>query len=545
MILETVTELLDLPGLHVVAVEMTPAHLTITVAAEASMAVCPQCHARCQRVHSGYTRTVLDLRWGPRTVTLILHVRRFFCDIKACLRKIFTERLPTIVAPYARRTIRMRQELEALAFELGGEAGARVARQLRSGLSSADTLLRLIRQAPMELLPTPRCLGVDDWARKKGHTYGTLLCDLERQHVIDLWDGRDGDPLAKWLKEHPGVEIITRDRASAYAEGAHEGAPRATQVADRFHLLQNLSKALRTLFEQLPQVLKLPAPKSATADPAAPRLPAGVPVLESTSLPAEQMTAQLQQQQANYQTVQALRRQGATLRTIAQQLNINVNTANKYARLPAPPAKQHRTTLKLIGHEELFYQRWNEGERSPKILFAELQEHGFRGAYQTVARYVAELRGPLPAEQAADAPVAPAVRLTVTQAVRVLLLVPDQLTAEQQAQLQHLRQASPLVEQAYTLAHQFQTIVRERRGNEFPKWLEEAQASEVPGLHGFVNSLKKDLAAVTAGVTLPWSNGPTEGHINRLKQIKRQMYGRAKLDLLKRRIMHRPVVPPI
>lgn len=259
---------------------------------------------------------------------------------------------------------------------------------------------------------------------------------------------------------------------------------------------------------------------------------------------AEKITAQLQQQQANYQAVQALRQQGASLQNIAQQLDINVNTANKYVRLPAPPAKQRRTTLKLIGHEELFYQRWNEGERSPKILYAELQQHGFRGSYQTVARYVAELRGPLPAEQAAAAPAAPAVRLTVMQAVRVLLLAPDQLTAEQQAHLKHLRQASPLVERAYTLAHQFQTIVRERRASEFPKWLEEAQASEVPGLRGFVSGLKKDLAAVTAGVTLPWRNGPTEGHINRLKQIKRQMYGRAKLDLLKRRIMRRPVDPP-
>ncbi len=545
MILETVTELLTLPGLRVVAVDLTPTHLTITVAAEASLAVCPLCQARSQRVHSGYTRTVLDLRWGVRTVTLVLQVRRFFCDVRDCLRKIFTERLPTIVAPSARRTIRLRHELEALAFELGGEAGARTARQLRYGLSSADTLLRLIRQVPMETLPTPRCLGVDDWALKKGHTYGTLLCDLERQQVIELWEGRDGDPLAKWLKEHPGVEIITRDRASAYAEGAREGAPHAIQVADRFHLLQNLSKALRTLFEQLPQVLKLPSPLSASAEAEATTMPAETPLRDNVPLPTQPITAQLQQQQANYHAVQTLRQQGISLQKIAQQLQINVNTANKYARLPAPPAKQHRTTLKLIGHEELFYQRWNDGERSPKILFAELQQHGFRGSYQTVARYVAELRGPVPAEQAATAPAAPAVRLTVTQAVRVLLLSPEQLTAEQQAQLQHLRQASPLVEQAYTLAHQFQLIVRERRASEFPKWLEDAQASGMPGVRGFVNSLKKDLAAVTAGVTLPWSNGPTEGHINRLKQIKRQMYGRAKLDLLKRRIMHRPVVPPI
>jgi len=497
----------------------------------------------------------MDLAWGMRTITLHLTVRRFFCEVTTCVRQIFTERLPGVVAPSARRTIRLRGLLEALAFELGGEAGAAAARWLRCGSPSADTFLRLIRRAPQPSPPTPRCLGVDDWAMKKGHTYGTLLCDLERHQVIELLDSREGKVLAEWLKAHPGVEIITRDRASAYAEGARDGAPKAIQVADRFHLLQNLSKALRTLFEQHPQVLKFPSPAVVNDQVDLPLTTEAVPIapLEPTSTdttqhpppaPVEPSSAYLRQQQDNYQAVQTLRQQGLTLQSIAQQLQINVNTANKYVHLPEPPAKQHRTTLKLIGHEAFFYQRWNEGERSPKTLFAELQQRGFQGGYTTVARYVADLRGPLPADQAAAAPAAPTVRLTVTQAVRVLLLAPDQLTAEQQTQLDHLRQASPLVERAYTLAHQFQTILRERRAAEFPTWLEEAQLSQVPGLHGFVKSLKTDLDAVTAGVSLPWSNGPTEGHVNRLKQIKRQMYGRGKLDLLKRRIMHHRTSPP-
>ena len=555
MFLDTIAQLLELPQLRVLEVDLASDWLTIRAEPVTPTAACPLCQSVSQRVHSCYERTVLDLAWGVRTLTLKLEVRRFFCDVKTCLRKIFTERLPDIVAPSARRTTRLRQMLESLAFELGGEAGAAVARWLRCGAPSADTLLRLIRRAPPVTPPNPRCLGVDDWAMKKGHTYGTLLCDLERHQVIELLEGREGDALAKWLQAHPGVEIITRDRASAYADGAKEGAPDAIQVADRFHLLQNLSKALRTLFEQQPQVLKLPSPTTdrKPADTPLAVEPSAIALIEQAptdtaltvpSLPVKPISAYLRQQQANYQVVQALRQQGLTLRSIAQQLQINVNTANKYVHLPAPPAKQHRTTLKLIGHEAFFYQRWNDGERSPKTLFAELQQRGFQGGYTTVARYVAELRGPLPADQAAAAPAAPAVRLTVTQAVRVLLLAPDQLTTEQQTQLDQLRQASPLVERAYTLAHQFQTILHEHRSAEFPTWLEEAQTSQVPGLHGFASSLKKDLAAVTAGVSLSWSNGPTEGHVNRLKQIKRQMYGRGKLDLLKRRIMHRRGAPP-
>jgi hypothetical protein len=263
-----------------------------------------------------------------------------------------------------------------------------------------------------------------------------------------------------------------------------------------------------------------------------------------STTPVPLVSGQLQQRQANYQAVQTLRQQGATVHGIAQDLQLNVNTVSRYARLPAPPTPQRRTTWKLIGHEEFFYRRWNEGERCAKTLFTELQQRGYRGSYKSVARYVAALRGPRPAHQAVDAPRAPALRLTVTQAVCLLLSAPEQLTAEQQMQLAHLRQASPLIERAYTLAHQFQTMVRERRSGELPDWLTGAQASGVPGLRGFVISLKKDLAAVTAALSLPWSNGPTEGHINRLKQIKRQMYGRAKLDLLKRRIMRRSAAPP-
>lgn len=368
MFLDTITQLLQFPQLHVLEVDWAPDWLMIRAEPVSVTAACPLCQSVSHRVHSCYERTVLDLAWGQRRLTLKLEVRRFFCDVKTCARKIFTERLPNLVAPWARRTTRLREMLEALAFELGGEAGAAVARWLHCGSPSADTLLRLIRRAPLPTPPTPRCLGVDDWAMKKGHTYGTLLCDLERHQVIELLNGREGEALAKWLKEHPGVEIITRDRASAYAEGARDGAPDAMQVADRFYLLQNLSKAMRTLFEKHPEVLKLPAPavvNAPSATPLAPEAASRIPLelpstdtrLESPPAPIEPSSACLQQRQANYQAVQTLRQQGLTLRSIAQQLQINVNTASKNVRLPAPPTKQHRTTLKLIGHEAFFYQR--------------------------------------------------------------------------------------------------------------------------------------------------------------------------------------------
>jgi len=175
-------------------------------------------------VHSHYQRTVADLPWGGHTVRLHLHVRKFFCRQPTCSRRVFTERLPHLVHPYARRTARLDSLLSLLAFALGGEPGARLVGRLGMTTSPA-TLLRLMRRATVPEQPTPRVLGVDDWAFRKGHRYGTILVDLEQEPVVE------------WLKAHPGVEIVSRDRAPAYAEAARKGAPHAVQVADRWHLI--------------------------------------------------------------------------------------------------------------------------------------------------------------------------------------------------------------------------------------------------------------------------------------------------------------------
>lgn len=251
--------------------QVTTDHQTISITLQtiSPTARCPDCSTSSKRIHSRYVRDLSDLPWGSLTVRLHLYARKFFCTVRSCSRRIFTERLPEIVVPYARRSTRLGEILQLIGFALGGEAGSRLVERLRMTVSPS-TLLRLVRRAPdpIEANHIPRVLGVDDFATRKGRTYGTILVDLEQHRPIELLSDRSAQTLENWLREHPGIEIISRDRSTEYNKGATAGAPNAIQVADRFHLLMNLREAVERLLDRNRSQFRgivMPLPESAQA----------------------------------------------------------------------------------------------------------------------------------------------------------------------------------------------------------------------------------------------------------------------------------------
>lgn len=529
---------------HKIIIE--PEAVTIVVETMMPTGFCPICRQPSRRIHSRYTRTLADLPWQGRLVRWRLEVRKFFCGKADCPRRIFTERLPDVADTYARQTIRLNGALTSIAFACGGEGGSRLAYGLQMPISP-DTLLRRIRRAPRPASCALHAVGVDDWALRRGQRYGTLLCDLERHCPVDVLDGRNADTVAAWLQQHPDIQVITRDRATCYSEGASAGAPQAIQVADRFHLMQNLRQALTRMLERHHKEVHLaardvaatPQTHDASADTAKParrarkhRLPRG---------PTLQEVRRARRLERFTQVIE-LHQQGISQRAIAKQLAIHRETVGKYIRtgqVPERAPRQHAS--KTDPHIDYLRKRWKDGCRNAALLFEELKTQGFRGSYCGVRRRIAPWRreeeaGPSGAHSMAS----PAVRPPSARRLAGLLRrdIGD-LDDQDRRLVEALLRRCPEVSAAAILARDFATMVRQLRGGLLDSWIRQAWDKSAPReLRRFATSLKSDYAAVKAALTTRWSNAQLEGQVNRLKLIKRQMYGRAKLDLLRQRVLH-------
>ena len=527
--------------------DTTTQQVTVYLASTQTSALCPRCQCPSHRIHSHYERTLKDLPVVQFSLALVLTVSKFFCLNNACAQRIFTERLPEIVAPWARRTVRYGNHLTAMALALGGAAGARLSDQMGYD-HSRNSMLRVVEAVPLPIANTPRILGVDDFALSKGHHYGTILVDLEQRQPIALLPDRTAETLATWLKDHPGVDILSRDRSKTYKRGMSQGAPDAIQVADRFHLLHNLEETLETAFKGHNAVLKQVEKDTLQVD--------GLAVLLSLELPENLQSPKALNRARRldkYEQTHALRQQGYAIKDIAHHLGIGKRTVYKYLAASSFPERQPTIRQQgsgLDAYKPYIQDQWNRGQRQTKALFHEIQQQGYPGSYSTLARYTHQLqqltasnkpdpellnalpgRGPAP-----TLPTSPQKPLSARRAAWLILQRAETRTTEENSLITRLAQ-QPELSGAITLAQDFIDLIRQRLPTQLDAWLQAAKASSIKAFQSFAKGLEEDYDAVKAGMTLEVSNGPVEGQNNRLKMLKRQMFGRANLELLEKRFI--------
>jgi transposase len=486
-----------------------------------------------------------------------LTVRRFFCSASRCPRQVFVEPLGGFAARYARTTTRLAGTHLAIGSALGGEAGARLAEKLAVP-TSPDTLLRRVKKACTPAPGNPRLVGIDDWAWRKGQRYGTIVVDLETGDVIDLLPDRDAATVRTWLEAHPGIELVSRDRSSSYSQAATEAAPEAQQVADRWHLLKNVREAIERLFERhLPVITDAlkpanPGPQS-PADPV-PREEPG-PATTPEPLPQESPTtptpasprkeaalAKRRRRVERFERVHELRRQGIPIRQIARDLGMSRMAVRRYLRHEKCPewGPRRARSSGMDAHREWIDARVAEGRINASEVHRELLSRGVRISYASVRRYLTrhlgragKTRPRVNAAKPKPTPPPSPKRLSFDWVRRR-----ERRTVEAQARLDAIRAASADLAAALDLADEFTALIRKQSAGTLKEWLSQAELSPCPEVSHFAEGIRRDESAVGAAVTTRWSNGPVEGHVNRLKTIKRQMYGRAGFALLKARVVN-------
>jgi len=489
----------------------------------------------------------MDLPSSGRPISLLLHVRHFRCPNPACPRKTFAEPLPDLLLPRAQRTSRLRESLRKLGEEGGGEAGARMSKQ--QGMAcSPSTVLRLLRHGPLPPPPPVKVLGVDEWAWRKGQSYGTILVDLERHTPVDLLQDASADSFAGWLAAHPSVELISRDRGTTFADGATRGAPQALQIADRWHIIHNLGEALEKVLARHHADLK-----RASTPEEEPQVIAALDQQALTHVMARSQAEQLQQARrerrlATYRRVRELSAQGWSGASIARMLGIHKKTAVKYAAAEHFPEARSDRGHKLAPYLPFLHTQWVAGEHNIASLYQAIRAQGYRGSETAVRNYLTGLReqiGPARRPRRYYPPVSQESKrhqhtaLSSRRATWLVLRKPEDLSVQDQHTLDLLKQTHPQVKVACELAQAFALMVRKRNASELEPWLEDAAESGIPELRTFATGIKRDQAAILAALTYEWSQGQVEGQVNRLKLIKRQAYGRAEFDLLRHRVLAR------
>ena len=520
-------------------------------------ACCPLCGGQSRSRHSFYVRTLGDLPAQGTPVTIQVRVGRWRCRNERCDRQIFAERLPGLAGPSARQTGRLAEIIRLFGHSAGGRPSERL--MVRLGMRVSDsTILRRVklhgRIGPNRAVM--RVAGVDEWAWRKGTKFGTIVVDLEGRRVVDLLADRAADRMADWFRNHPELEIVSRDRDGLYADAARQGAPEARQVADRFHLLKNLRETVARQFGGF----EAPVRESTTETEAGqdtPQQPA-VDRSERYSETAERERLRRRRRAARlamFGKIRALYDAGSTVGEIAQKLGLGPRRVYRWVRrLDMPERSAMAPKPCTPAYFGAFLARsWAEGTTKVRHLFSDIRHRGYTGSFSHLARFVAPWRNNGPSQDEADglaadeeAPAAlplhvidPMTGRRISPLVAAALCIKPrrQMTTRQILNVDALKAASAEFTTMRRLAMRFRGLLRGGTVEKLDGWMTEARRSGIYGMQRFARALRHDIEAIRNAVLEPWSNGQTEGQINRLKTLKRAMYGRAGVDLLRARLM--------
>ncbi len=514
--------------------------LKICAASDQAQSDCPLCGQCSTKIHSNYTRCLADLPVFGHLVQIMLKVRKFVCTNTDCDRKIFTERFSSDILPYSRRFNRITDLVTKIGLELGGNKGAKICTMIGCQISSS-TILRIIHKLSLnEPGETSGVIGVDDFAFKKGKSYGTIIVDLIEGKVIDLLPDREAATLTAWLERHPEVNVVSRDRASAYSLGIRNGAPDAIQVADRFHLLVNLRDAFQKTLHK--QSSKLKECFKQFSNPENSHTPTEkiIPVEKADGLFSGNVSSE---RQFKFEQVKELHKKGYTIKAIARHLNAGRKTIRKYIHLASLPGRENPAVSPAFTNfndfEAYLLEHYKPGV-TYKTLFQAIQSQGFNGKYTSFCERMNKIlkRGRdtfMPSLGGGHLPkLNPIKTWSVSKLAFMALGNADELKEKDREFLEFLYCKSPDIK--HTLALKFKELFHSKSEGSLSLWLQEA-LMPVSELKGFAKGILADYEAVNQAVVSNISNGPVEGQVNKLKTIKRNMYGRAGFGLLKKIVL--------
>ena len=505
--------------------------LIVHVYATSPTAACPQCATAGSRVHSRYQRTIADVSFGERNLVLKLLVRKWICPEASCSRHIFAERFPEFVQRYARMTDRLIKALQSVGMLTNGVDAAQAASFF--GVPTTDkTIIRRVLQLPLPSEGEVQKVGIDEWAWKKGHRYGTILVDLEKRRVVQLLADRSVETSQAWLRKHPEIDLVSRDRGKIFQEAASLGAPQAKQVVDRYHLQKNFAEALEKFLRQQERAIKKAAQRSTGRT----RSAAKTTVPEKV---VQERRARHRQRVSVHKRIGKLYREGYHKEQIAELVGVSSRTVYRALEQETPPPPRRRSRSSSIVDPYLSYlvSRWNQGCHNAARLYEEVVAQGYTGSQRTLEKRIRAFR-PKGASKQTIIWEKPLSARSVA-----LMMVKQSRTKEQVAYLDQLIQNNETIAVVFTLAQNFGRLLRKREGPEqLERWKTSVRESGIGELIAFVDGLADDAEAVANGCTLIWSNGMVEGFVNQVKWIKRSSYGQAGFPLLQRRVLLRPVV---